>query len=119
MNRINSIDFARGLVMIIMTLDHTRDLLHMDALTQDPTDLATTTPILFFTRWVTHFCAPVFLFLSGLSAFLSGQKRTLKEHSIFLMNRRLWLIIVEVVTMRLAITFNPLYNVIILPIIWA
>jgi uncharacterized membrane protein len=59
--------------MVIMALDHTRDLLHADSLTQSPTNLATTTPILFFTRWITHLCAPTFVFLAGTSAWLSLQ----------------------------------------------
>jgi uncharacterized membrane protein len=71
MKRLPSIDIARGIVMIIMALDHTRDYLHVDALAQSPTNLATTTPVLFFTRWVTHLCAPAFVFLSGASAALS------------------------------------------------
>lgn len=73
--RINSIDVVRGLVILLMPLDHVRDLLHIDSLSQSPTDLSTTTPILFFSRWVTHFCAPVFIFLAGTSAqrYLSKQ----------------------------------------------
>ena len=74
--RVNSIDILRGLVMIIMALDHTRDFFHVQS---DPTNLATTTPILFFTRWITHFCAPIFVFLSGTSAFLSGRKKIKKR----------------------------------------
>ncbi|HEV2482648.1 MAG TPA: heparan-alpha-glucosaminide N-acetyltransferase domain-containing protein [Puia sp.] len=69
MKRLPAIDIARGLVMVIMALDHTRDFLHIHAL-QSPTDLKTTTPILFFTRWITHLCAPSFVFLSGTSAWL-------------------------------------------------
>ena len=80
--RITSIDFLRGLVMVIMALDHVRDYFHVEGMTGDPTNLATTTPFLFFTRWITHFCAPTFVFLSGVSAFLSGQRRTKKELSI-------------------------------------
>ena len=68
MKRIHSIDFMRGLVMVIMALDHVRDLLHETGTTQNPTDLTTTYPLLFFTRWITHLCAPTFVFLSGVSA---------------------------------------------------
>ena len=117
--RILSIDFLRGIVMVIMALDHVRDLVHSGAMTGDPTDMATTTPVLFFTRWITHFCAPIFVFLSGTSAFLYGQKRSKKELSLFLLKRGLWLVIVEIVVITFGITFNPFYNFIILQVIWA
>ncbi|MCH5715624.1 DUF1624 domain-containing protein [Niabella hibiscisoli] len=82
--RIPSIDILRGLVMVIMVLDHTRDLFHETALTQQPTDLATTTIPLFFTRWVTHLCAPVFVFLSGTSTWLSLQnKKTVPKSTVY------------------------------------
>lgn len=74
--RIASIDLLRGIIMIIMALDHTRDFFHIEALTGNPLDPATTTPILYFTRWITHLCAPTFVFLSGLSAWLQGQRKT-------------------------------------------
>lgn len=68
--RIESIDLLRGLVMIIMALDHTRDMFHKEALTDNPLNLLTTTPILYFTRWITHWCAPTFVFLAGVSIWL-------------------------------------------------
>ena len=66
--RIDSIDLLRGLVMIIMALDHTRDFFHREGMTGDPLNLATTTPFLYFTRWITHLCAPIFVFLAGSGA---------------------------------------------------
>src|SRR5688572_27206998 len=123
--RINSIDILRGIIMVIMALDHTRDFFHQ-AIVGDgsdvatgPTDLATTTPALFFTRWITHFCAPLFVFLAGSSASLMGLKKTKAELSAFLIKRGIWLVIVEIVIITLGWTFNPLFNVIILQVIWA
>ena len=84
-----------------------------------PTDLDHTTPALFFTRWITHFCAPIFVFLAGSSAYLLSLKKSKKELSSFLIKRGIWLLIVEVVNHYLGWTFNPLYNVIILQVIWA
>lgn len=117
--RITSIDLLRGLVMVIMALDHVRDFFHVQGVTGDPTNLATTTPGLFFTRWITHFCAPAFVFLAGTSAYIAGQRKTTKELSSFLLKRGIWLVLIEVVVITLAWSFNPLYNVIILQVIWA
>jgi uncharacterized membrane protein len=117
--RILSIDLLRGLVMIVMALDHTRDFFHLGAPTSNPLDLHTTTPILFFTRWITHFCAPVFVFLAGTSAYLMGLRRTKAALSKFLIQRGFWLILVEVVIVTFAWSFNPFYNMIILQVIWA
>lgn len=105
--------------MIIMALDHVRDFFHFTAFIDSPTNLLTTTPLLFFTRWITHFCAPSFLFLSGISAYLMGQKKTKQELSVFLIKRGIWLILVEVLVVTLAWTYNPFYNVFILQVIWA
>jgi uncharacterized membrane protein len=116
--RVQSIDILRGIVMIIMALDHVRDYFHNDAFQHDPLDPATTTPVLFFTRFITHFCAPTFVFLAGSSAYLIGLRKTKTELSSFLMKRGLWLILIEVVVISLAWTFNPLYNTVIFQVIW-
>lgn len=117
--RVQSIDILRGVIMLIMAIDHTREYFHIGAITSDPTNLATTTPILFFTRWITHFCAPTFVFLSGLSAYLAGTRRTKGELSGFLIKRGLWLVFVEVAIITLALSLNPLYNGLALQVIWA
>lgn len=124
--RIQSIDILRGLVMVIMALDHVRDFFFKAdvsgggaSLAMDPTNLATTTPILFFTRWVTHFCAPAFIFLAGTSVFLMGQKKTKAELSGFLIKRGFWLIVVEMVIITFGWTYNPLFSLVILQVIWA
>ncbi len=117
--RIGSIDLLRGLIMIIMALDHTRDFFHVTAMTQDPLNPETTTPALFFTRWITHFCAPVFVFLSGLSAWLSSRKKPKGEASLFLIKRGAWLVIVELTLVNFGLSFNPFFNFIILQVIWA
>src|SRR5580765_8130303 len=93
--RIRSIDLLRGLIMLIMALDHTRDYFHADSFVYDPLDLQKTTVILYFTRWITHLCAPIFVMLAGTSAFISGQRKTKKELSVFLLKRGIWLIILE------------------------
>jgi uncharacterized membrane protein len=117
--RINSIDILRGCIMLIMALDHVRDYFHASAMIDQPTNLLTTTPQLFFTRWITHYCAPLFLFLSGISAFLSGQRKTKKELSVYLIKRGLWLILAEIFIMTFILSFNPKYSIIILAVIWA
>jgi len=116
--RISSIDILRGVIMLIMALDHTRDFFHLKGVGSDPTDMATTTPILFFTRWITHFCAPNFVFLSGISAYIAGTRRTKSELSSFLIKRGLWLVFVEVVILTFAFTLNPFYNGVILQVLW-
>lgn len=117
--RIVSIDILRGLVMIIMALDHTRDYFHNTAMTADPLDPNTTTFALYFTRWITHFCAPTFVLLSGLSAYHSSIKKPRKEASLFLIKRGAWLLLVEITLVTFGLTFNPFYNFIVLEVIWA
>lgn len=118
-DRIYSIDVLRGLVMILMALDHVRDFFHQPAMTEDPLNVDTTFPLLYITRWITHFCAPVFVFLSGLSVCLMQERKTTKQISGFLLKRGLWLILVEITLVSFALSFNPMMNVMILQVIWA
>src|ERR1700681_2354096 len=117
-NRIKSIDLLRGLIMIIMALDHVRDYFHADAFIYDPLDLNKTTVILYFTRWITHFCAPIFVLLAGTSAFISGQRKTKKELASFLVKRGIWLIILEQTIVNFAWFFNPGFSFFIFGVIW-
>ncbi len=110
-NRIDSVDFLRGLVMVIMLLDHTREYVHADAFRFSPTDLSKTNVLLFFTRWITHLCAPTFVLLAGTSIrlqMLRGKSRS--ELSKFLLTRGLWLIFLEFTIVRFAIFFNFDYS---------
>src|SRR6186713_2125153 len=95
--RVSSIDIGRGLVMVIMALDHSRHFFDGDSLLYEPTDLSRTTPFLFFTRWVTHFCAPSFVLMAGMAIRLSMKNRTKKQLSVFLSTRGLWLVFLEIV----------------------
>jgi len=117
--RVKSIDLLRGLVMIIMALDHTRDFFHHSAFTENPLDPATTTPALYFTRWITHFCAPTFVFLSGASAWFQSLKKTKKELSLFLIKRGAWLILLEITVINLVFSFDFHFNEVALQVIWA
>jgi uncharacterized membrane protein len=115
--RIESIDILRGLIMLLMAIDHTRDFFQKG--NPNPVDLSVTTPILFFTRWITHFCAPLFMFLSGISAHLAGTRRTKAQLSVFLIKRGLWLILLEVVLISLILTLDPGYHFVMLLVFWS
>lgn len=117
--RISSIDMMRGIVMVIMALDHVRDFFHADASIFDPTDMTKTHPILFYTRWITHFCAPTFVFLSGVSARLGLQRKTKKELSWYLFTRGAWLIIIEQTIFRFGFSFSLQYDLLIFLVLWA
>src|SRR5271163_1273253 len=116
--RLESIDVVRGVIMILMALDHVRDFFSNTGL--NPTDPATTTVPLFFTRWITHFCAPVFFLLTGTGAYLSLGRKSKPELSWFLFTRGLWLIFLELtVTRCLGWQFNFDYHVTVLIVLWA
>lgn len=116
--RISSIDVARGLIMVIMALDHTRDYFHADAFVFDPTNLEKTHTALFFTRWVTHFCMPGFVLLSGLSANISLQRKSKAELSRYLLTRGLWFVVLELTVLRFGYFFNFYFDVTILSVLW-
>ena len=105
--------------MIIMAIDHVRDYFHRDAFFYDPTDLTQTNIALYFIRWITHFCAPVFVFLAGTSAYLFGVKKRKKELSFFLLTRGVWLVLVELFIVVLFRSFNPSYTYLNLQVIFA
>ena len=106
-SRLDSIDLLRGIVMVIMVLDHTRDFVHGPAFHSDPTNLATTSAAIFMTRWITHFCAPVFVFLAGVSVYLQKMRgKSAADLSVFLVTRGLWLIAVEIVVLHLLVWFS-------------
>jgi uncharacterized membrane protein len=116
--RIESIDVVRGVIMILMALDHVRDFFGNSGL--NPTNPATTTISLFFTRWITHFCAPVFFLLTGTGAYLALGRKSKRELSQFLFTRGLWLIVLELtVTRCLGWQFNFDYQVVMLIVLWA
>ncbi len=115
-SRLSSVDLLRGVVMVLMALDHVRDFV---APSEAPEFMADPGLPLFLTRWVTHFCAPVFVFLAGISAFLYGAKRSTAELSRFLLTRGLWLIVLEWTVVGFAWTFMVPFRFVILQVIWA
>lgn len=118
-SRLASIDLLRGIVIILMALDHTRDYFHYSAFFFSPEDVAKTNGILFITRWITHFCAPVFVLLAGTSAYLNGARSGKKQLSYFLVTRGLWLVFVELFIVSLFRSFNFSYPYFNLQVIWA
>ncbi len=119
--RIDALDALRGIVMILMALDHVRDFFHRGAMSFSPTDLTKTTPIIFFTRWVTHFCLPTFMFTAGAGAFLWWHygKRTKNQLGQFLITRGLWFIVLELTVMQFSYNFNfSAQNRILLLVLW-
>jgi len=116
--RLPALDQLRGLVMILMALDHTRDFFASAPF--DPLDLAATTPAYFLTRWVTHFCAPVFVLLAGLGAYLYGSRgRTCAQVSRFLLLRGLLLIVLELTVVNFGWHFDEQPGFYLLQVIWA
>ena len=118
--RVDSIDLLRGIVMVIMMLDHTRDYIHNAAFQFDPLDPTQTNIALFFTRWITHFCAPTFVFLAGTGIYLQFARGKSKSTlTRFLLTRGLWLIFLEFSLVRLGVTFNiELKFLMMMQVIW-
>lgn len=105
--RLESIDFLRGIVVIIMLLDHVRDLFHIHSIDQSPTDLAVSTPSIFYTRIITYLCAPIFVFLAGTSAFLVYQRtENKKQFSQRIVRRGAWLILLDLTVVNFGLFFD-------------
>lgn len=116
--RIASIDLLKGLVMVIMALDHVRDYFHFAAFYFDPSDPTQSTWPIFLTRFITNFCAPAFSFLAGLSAFMVGKRKSGVELSGFLIKRGLWLVFIEIIIVSFAWKFDVQFRSIGLQTIW-
>ena len=115
--RISSLDLVKGLAMLIMALDHVRDYVHAPAFLFDPADPTQTTLAIFFTRWVTHFCAPAFSFLAGMSAYMVGKKKPKNELSGFLLKRGLWLVFIDLTIVAFGWFLDPQFGTINLNVI--
>lgn len=119
--RVPSIDITRGVVMVIMALDHVRDFIHHEAIRASPTDLSTTTLAIFLTRWVTHICAPAFALTAGLAAWFWWQSaaRTKSSLSLFLLKRGAILILIELSIMQVGYSFSfPAGQPVFLLVLW-
>lgn len=116
--RIQSLDFLKGLVILLMALDHVRDYFHYDSFFIDPTNIEETNFWFFFTRFITHFCAPVFVFLAGTSAYFVQKKIGKPSISAWLLKRGLWLIFAEVIIISFGWRFQMNFNPILFQVIW-
>ncbi|MDQ6654315.1 MAG: heparan-alpha-glucosaminide N-acetyltransferase domain-containing protein [Verrucomicrobiota bacterium] len=114
--RVEAVDVLRGLVMVIMALDHTRDFFSDFA--GNPTDAATASGMMFFTRWITHLCAPTFVFLAGTSIYLQSLRKPRPQLARFLVSRGLWLMLLELAVVSSILTFHPSAHVMLLQVIW-
>lgn len=117
--RIESIDILRGMVMVLMALDHVRDYFHAGAFLYDPTDLSKTSVLVFGTRWITHYCAPIFMLLTGTSAFLVGERKGIKALSKFLFTRGLFLVFLEMTVINFAWNFNVRFPEVDFLVLWS
>src|SRR3954469_5313849 len=114
--RVESVDVLRGLVMVIMALDHVRDFFSNCG--GNPTDAATAPGMMFFTRWITHLCAPTFVFLAGTSIYLQSLRKPRPQLARFLATRGVWLMVVELVVVSSMLTFHPSTHFFMLQVIW-
>jgi len=104
--RFEALDVLRGLTMIIMALDHSRDFFALDWVYFAPTDIALTNLEVFFTRWITHFAAPTFIFLAGIGLFFASGRRTKNELAYLAISRGIWLIFLELTLIGFFWSFN-------------
>ena len=114
--RVESVDVLRGLVMVIMALDHVRDFFSNYG--GNPTDAATAPGLIFFTRWITHLCAPTFVFLAGTSIYLQSLRKPRPQLARFLVTRGLWLMALELIVVNSMLTFHPSVHFLFLQVIW-
>lgn len=118
-SRVASIDLLRGAAMIIMALDHARDYFHAANFLYNPLDLSKTTAPIFLTRWITHFCAPIFMLLAGTAAYLVGQRMSKRDLSAYLLKRGLWLVFLELIVVNFGWNFNIHFTIVLFITIWA
>ncbi len=118
MKRIDSLDILKGTIIVLMSLDHFRDYFHLEAFYFNPTDSEKTNAATFFLRWITHYCAPIFAFLAGVSAYIVGNKYDKKYLTKFLLSRGLWLVFVEIIIINFGWRFDIAYSYIVLGVIW-